>query len=228
MTGLVLEHRAPIARELYAVLRQRILTGALEPGTTISETSYAGQMGVSRTPVREVFRRLADEGLLEVRPQVGTYVAAISLTAVHDSQFVRETLECRTVRMAVERARPEDDAALRAHLERQRPAVLAGDYIAFFPADEALHVELIRMAGRAAIWSVIQDVKTQLDRVRYLSFESRDWLGKIFAEHERIVERVIARDADGAEAIMREHLRTVFTAIERLMASKPHFFAPSR
>lgn len=228
MSGLVLEHRAPISRELHAALRQRILSGELPPGSAISEASYAEQLGVSRTPVREVFRRLADEGLLEIRPQVGTFVAPIRLAAVHDSQFVRETLECRTVRIAAERATSADDLALRAHLERQRPAVQAGNYLAFFPADEALHVELIRMAGREAIWAVIQDVKTQLDRVRYLSFESHDWLGKIFAEHERIVDRVIARDADGAEAVMREHLRTVFTAIERLMASKPHFFAPSR
>jgi DNA-binding GntR family transcriptional regulator len=228
MLGLKPEHRASIARELHWVLRQRILSGELLPGHSISEVSYAEQLGVSRTPVREVFRRLADEGLLEIRPQIGTFVAPIPLTAVYDSQFVRETLECRTIRLAVERATPADDLTLRQHLERQRPAVPGGDYLAFFPADDAMHAELIRMAGREAIWTLIQNAKSQLDRVRYLSFESRDWLGRIFEEHEQIIARVIGRDADGAETMMRSHLRTVFAAIERLMATKPYLFAPGR
>lgn len=228
MTGLLPKHRASIAQEFYDELRQRILSSELLPGSAISEVSCAEQLGVSRTPVREVFRRLADEGFLEIRPQVGTFVAPIRLAAVHDSQFIRETLECRTIRLAVERATPADDAALQRHLERQRPTVLGGDYRAFFPADDAMHVELIRMAGREAIWTVIQNVKSQLDRVRYLSFESHDWLGKIFEEHVRLVQFVAERDADRAEAMMREHLRTVFAAIERLMVTKPHFFAPCR
>jgi len=228
MLDLIPEQRPPIARELYRALRQRVLSGELPPGSVISEVSYAEQLGVSRTPVREVFRRLADEGFLEIRPQVGTFVAPIRLAAVRSSQFVRETLECRTIRLAVECATQADDLALSQHLERQRPAVFAGNHLTFFPADEALHAELIRMAGHEAIWTVIQNVKSQLDRVRYLSFESQDWLGKVFSEHERIVEHVAKRDADGAEAMMREHLRTVFAAIERLMITKPHFFAPSR
>nr|WP_305123331.1 GntR family transcriptional regulator [Roseomonas sp. GC11] len=223
-----LEGREPIARELYAALRQRIVTGELPPGTAIAEAPLAEQLGVSRTPVREVFRRLADEGLLAVKPQIGSFVAPIQLDAVHDSQFVRETLECRTVRLAADHVTPADAAALAAHLERQRPAVREGRARDFFAADEQFHAELIRMAGRPAIWRVIQDVKTQLDRVRYLSTESQSWLEMIFAEHERIVACVTAGDADGAEAVMRQHLRTVFAAIERLRETRPEFFARPR
>jgi DNA-binding GntR family transcriptional regulator len=228
MSGVVLEHRAPITRELHAALRRQIMVGELPPGSAIAEAPLAEQLGISRTPVREVFRRLADEGLLDIRPQVGTFVAPIRLTAVHDSQFVRETLECRTVRMAAEHAVPEDDDALRSHLEQQRPLIAAGDHLVFFPFDEALHVEIIRIAGRQAIWNVIQNVKTQLDRVRYLSFQDQTWLEMVFAEHQRIVDCILRRDADGAEAIMRQHLRTVLAAIERLASERPHFFAPRR
>ncbi|EFH12412.1 GntR family transcriptional regulator [Pseudoroseomonas cervicalis] len=228
MMQVALERREPIARELYAALRQRILTGELVPGTAIAEAPMAEQLGVSRTPVREVFRRLSDEGLLEVRPQIGSFVAPIQLDAVHDSQFVRETLECRTVRMAAEQAQDGDIAALRAEIERQRPAVQGGDALGFFASDESFHAALIRMAGRPAIWRVIQDVKTQLDRVRYLSTESQAWLEMIFSEHERIAESVAARDADAAEAVMRQHLRTVFAAIEKLRETRPEYFAPAR
>lgn len=198
------------------------------PGMAISEAPVAEQLNVSRTPVREVFRRLADEGLLEIRPQIGTFVAPIRLSAVYDSQFVRETLECRTVRMAAEAHHSNDALRLAEQLQIQRRAVATRDEAAFFQSDEILHCELTRMAGRPAVWNVIQAVKLQLDRVRYLSFSSRDWLEMIFAEHERLVERVLAGDADGAEAVMCEHLRTVFTAIERLLHTKPEFFTPRR
>ena len=228
MLDLALERREPIARELYAALRQQIMQGAMLPGMAISEAPVAERLNVSRTPVREVFRRLADEGLLEIRPQIGTFVAPIRLSAVHDGQFVRETLECRTVRLAAETNNPENRSRLAEQIETQRRAVLARDEVAFFRSDEILHCELTRMAGRPAVWSVIQDVKLQLDRVRYLSFSSQDWLEMLLAEHEHLVERVLAGDADGAEAVMREHLRTVFTAIERLLHSKPEFFTPRR
>lgn len=227
MLDLTLEGREPIARELHAALRQQILRGALVPGTAISEAPIAGRLSVSRTPVREVFRRLADEGLLEIRPQVGTFVAPIRLSAVHDGQFVRETLECRTVRLAAEAA-GRDGAGLARQLEAQRLAVAARDEVAFFGSDERLHSELTRLAGRPAVWDVIQGVKVQLDRVRYLSFASQDWFEMLLVEHERLVERVLDGDADGAEAVMRGHLRTVFAAIERLLHSKPEFFSPRR
>jgi DNA-binding GntR family transcriptional regulator len=228
MLAVALERREPIARELYAALRLQVMAGTLAPGTPLSEAPLAEQLGVSRTPVREVFRRMADEGLLEIRPQVGTFVAPIRLDAVYDSQFVRETLECRTVRMAAEQITDADESILRGIMTRQRPAADSADAAGFFAADEAFHVELIRIAGRPAIWRVIQDVKTQLDRVRYLSTESRDWRQILVAEHDSIMLRVLDRDPDGAEAVMRQHLRTVFTTIERLSQAKPDFFDRSR
>ena len=66
LSGMRLTRNEPIGRELYSVLRTRILTGSLRPGDAISEIQIAEELGVSRTPVREVFRRLADEGLLRI------------------------------------------------------------------------------------------------------------------------------------------------------------------
>src|ERR1700747_1082983 len=87
---------------LHARLYSDILSGRLRPGESLSETRIAEQHGISRTPVREVFQHLAKEGLLRVVPQIGTFVAPISLTAVKSSQFIREALECRAVRLTAE------------------------------------------------------------------------------------------------------------------------------
>ncbi|HYG89943.1 MAG TPA: GntR family transcriptional regulator [Azospirillum sp.] len=216
--------RGPRLHDVYDVLRQAILSGQLRPGETMSETKTAERFGVSRTPIRDAFRRLSDEGFLRIVPQVGTFVAPIQLEAVADSQFVRETLECRTIRLAAERLDPAQARGLERHLIEQERAVAANDAEAFFASDEAMHADLIRIAGRPAVWNLILDVKAQLDRVRCLSLQSADWLSMIFGQHRTIVERTCAHDADGAEEAMREHLRTVFAAIERIAATNSEFF----
>jgi len=95
--------RRGAAGAAYAWLRQAILAGALPPGSPLSENEVASRLGVSRTPVREAIIRLEGEGLLVVRPQVGTTVAAIDLDAVADGQFLREAVECRAVALAAGR-----------------------------------------------------------------------------------------------------------------------------
>jgi DNA-binding GntR family transcriptional regulator len=218
----------PIGRELYSVLRTRIMTGSLKPGDAISEIQIAAEMGVSRTPVREVFKRLADEGFLRILPQVGTFVSPIQLQAVYDSQFVRETLECRTVRIASERKTQLDADRLGDFLTLQTRAIRDGDLNGFFKADDEMHTHLIGMAGRPAIWSLIQGVKAQLDRVRFLSLESGEWLERIMQQHHAIVEAVLAGEADRAEAAMRIHLQSVFQTIERLTQNRAAFFEGDR
>ena len=87
-----------------------------------------------------------------------------------------------------------------------------------------MHAELIRIAGRPAVWDLLVVVKAQLDRVRVLSLHSEGWATMILRQHEDIVDRIAARDASGAEDAMREHLRTVFAAVEEIAQSNSHFF----
>lgn len=218
------DRAGPRQHGVYDALRAAVLSGDMRPGEGISETRVAARFGVSRTPVREAFRRLADEGLLRIVPQVGTFVAPIQLSAVSDSQFIRETLECRTVRLAAERAEAADVAALSGLMDRQRAAMAADRHDEFFALDEALHAELIRIAGRPAVWDLLVTVKAQLDRVRVLSLQSAGWATMILAQHEGIVDRVAAHDAAGAEEAMREHLRTVFAAVDDIAQANSHFF----
>lgn len=214
----------PTVRQVYEDLRGRIVRGELRPGEALSETSIAESYSVSRTPVREVFWHLVEDGFLRVVPQVGTFVAPISVAAVRDSQFIREALECRAVADAARGAAPADVAELRRALSEQAEVVRAGDLAAFFALDEAMHRRLMDMAGHPFVWQVIAGAKAQLDRVRFLSLEDPDWLGMILDQHGGIIDRIAARDADGAGVIMRQHLRTAFAAIDRLAAEHADFF----
>jgi len=219
--------RAKSAR-LYAGLRAGIISGRMRPGEGMSETRLAEQHGISRTPVREVLRRLTEEGFLRVVPQIGTFVAPINLTAVKDSQFIRETLECRAVRLVADKITPDQLDLLRAHLDRQEKTIVGGDRAGFFASDEAMHRDLMRIAEHPSVWDLVASVKAQLDRVRYLSLEDDDWLSMIFGQHNEIIDSIAAGDADRAERTMQAHLRTVFGAIERIAEVHAEFFAQER
>jgi DNA-binding GntR family transcriptional regulator len=219
--------RRATGQQVYEDLHGKIVRGELQPGQALSETRVAESYGLSRTPVREVFWRLGEDGFLRVVPQVGTFVAPINIPAVYDSQFVRETLECRAVADAANLARDADIVQLRALLTAQSAAIQARDFTGFFALDETMHRSLMTMAGRPFVWQVITGAKAQLDRVRFLSLEADAWPEMIMEQHRDLVDRVAAHDAAGAVAIMTAHLRTAFAAIGRIAAAHPDFFEGS-
>jgi DNA-binding GntR family transcriptional regulator len=205
-------------------LRDAILSGRLRPGQALSENEIAQRLGVSRTPVREAIIRLEGEGLLTVRPQVGTTVAPIDVEAVADVQFLREAIECRTVALAAQNVTAADAKALRALLKEQARIAARGDHATFVPLDDEMHRRLVAMAGRPNVWRAVEEAKAQLDRVRFLSLEDPAWLATIHRQHEEIVDRVVANDATGAVAAMSRHLRAVFESIETIARSSPEYF----
>lgn len=222
--------RPPIRRgilvvpQIYDDLRRRILSASLEPGASLSESRIAEDYGVSRTPVREAFKKLAEDGFLEVVPQVGSFVARIDLRAVRDSHFIRETLECRIVELAAAACGRDERVLLEKNLERQADAVRAGDVQGFFEADEALHRLLAQVAGHANAWHVIHAAKAQLDRVRQMSLAEPGRLGKRLAEHRAIVQHVVRGDGAGAAKAMHAHVGTIFEAIRNIAEGNAQYF----
>ena len=216
--------RATIAVQIYQHLRGKIVAGDYLPLHALSESDLAAELGVSRTPVREAFGKLEEEGLICIQPQYGTFVAPVRIDRVAGDQFVREALECAAVRMAAARCDAVDAAGLEAFLTAQRAS---GTEAAFFEADEAMHRALLALAGQAAAWHVLNDAKVNLDRIRHLSAREMFKRQCILAEHEQIIAAVVAGDADGAEAAMRAHVRGIFRSSERMMQAHPEFFQAS-
>ena len=220
-----LELTLPVRPQIHAGLRQRIIRGEIAPGTALSEAEIARRFAISRQPVREAFIKLAEEGLLEIRPQRGTFVRKISKTAVMDARFVREAIEANIVReLAV-----EGDAGLVARLRKQlvaQRAVPIGELYDFMRLDEEFHWTLADAAGRLYGWKVIEDVKLQMDRVRHLSLRSFPQ-SKLVRQHTSIVDAIAKASPDAAERAMREHLRLIMDDLPSIEAQHPDFFTPA-
>jgi GntR family transcriptional regulator, rspAB operon transcriptional repressor len=217
--------RQTIGGQIRAVLRREIIVGQLAPRTMLAEQELSQRFGVSRTPIREALIKLAEENLVEIYPQYGSFVAPIKLQDVFDSQFVRESLECAAVERAVERIDAAQIKALRAILQRQRQLHRSGDYDEFFLADERMHALIMDIAGHANAWRQVENAKAQMDRVRHLSMRIVRKRPSVIAEHSLIVDRLVHRDCAGALAAMRSHLRGLFRSVEVLSATNAGFFA---
>jgi DNA-binding GntR family transcriptional regulator len=158
--------RAPAGPYLYAALRDLIVRAELAPGERLSEAELGGRLGVSRTPIREALGRLRDDRLVEVRPQIGTFVARISPQAVSDAQFIREALECTSVRVSAELATEESMAQLEENLRAQERATDRIDIDAWQLLDDTYHRQICDLSGHPAVWPVNGRAKSHLNRLR--------------------------------------------------------------
>ena len=191
----------------------------------MSENELAGQLGVSRTPVRESLIVLVEEGLVSVVPQVGTFVSPMRLSDIATAQFIREALELASLTEAVERVADSDVEELRELLAEQRHAATRSDRDAFLVLDDAFHVRLMAISAHASAWRAVSQAKAHLDRARRLSLPLPDQLGVLIDQHEAVVEALAARDAAAAGAALRTHLRKVFDDIAVIRDQHPDFFA---
>ncbi|MEC5396738.1 GntR family transcriptional regulator [Uliginosibacterium sp. H1] len=217
------DNQSSIAAQIHRRLREDIVRGALAPGQALSESEISTRYGISRQPVREAFIRLANDNLVSIQPQRGTFVVRISVKDVMDARFVREAVEVAVVREAARNATTAAIAALRELVECQRQ-VAAGDNDAFLALDEAFHQELAHAAGRRSAWQAVDRIKAQMDRVRYLSYEAATPVDRLIAQHERIVDAIAARNPDEAEAAVRAHLEEILESLPEIARQYPEVF----
>ncbi|MDE1993294.1 MAG: GntR family transcriptional regulator [Rhizobiaceae bacterium] len=219
-----IDPKLPMAPQVYGNIRQSILHLRLMPKQALSEKELALMLGVSRTPVREALIKLADDGLVDIFPQRGTFVAPIRVSEVLEAQFIREALEVSVVARVAERSDPEVVARLRESLARQKRAADAGDPEGFMVEDENFHFILSASVSLARAWKVIQNVKGQLDRVRIMSLPEPGHLGELYEQHLAIVEAIASGSAAAARKHMTKHLQQVFRTIDSLRKQRPDIF----
>lgn len=217
--------QATMGTRVFEALRQAIVQLQLRPGYPLSEADLGRQLGVSRQPVREAFIKLAEVGLVEIRPQRGTFVRLISEREVENARFLREAIEVAVARKAAADATPENVRRLRRIVDEQRAVAADGDNVAFLRLDEAFHQALSASADCEEAWRVIEGLKAQMDRVRYLSLPDATPLETIIAQHEKIVSAIEERSPEAAEAAMREHLSEILISLPKLSRERSEFFA---
>ena len=197
-------------------LEQLILDGHYRPGEKLREQALADELGVGRAPLREAIRTLEGRRLLERTPRSGVQVVGLSIEDLEQILITREALEGMTARQAAENMTVAEVNALRqAALAREATPEAASDAVYRSGPDNDFHRLIAR--GSRNQWLeglLIRDVYSLL-RIYRVQAARRPDVSDSLAEHQAIIDRIHARDGDGAEAAMRAHLRG---ARERAMA----------
>jgi GntR family transcriptional regulator of gluconate operon len=186
-------------------IREQILSGGFRQGEHLVEARIAEQLNVSRGPVREAFKLLRAEGLLEEEPRRGTFVVSLSPGDVREIYGLRAAIEGRAARLLATDPAPAAVAELRALLERIDGAIKAGDYAEVFRRDLEFHDGLCRLSGNARLHEVFVRYVPMLRALLRLDERVVDSLDDIAMQHHPLLEAIAAGDAEAAARHAEEH-----------------------
>jgi DNA-binding GntR family transcriptional regulator len=199
-------------------LRARVLSGALPPGALLLEGELALALGMSRTPVREAMVRLADEGLVELRPRHGMRVLPMSAADMREVYEVLTELEAAAARRcADEGVSAAVLAALEASVQAMDQALAADDLDGWAAADAEFHRQLSEAPGNRRLAATIASFADKAHRWRMATLRLRPKPTASNEDHRAVVAAIRARDPAAAEAIHRAHRARAGTMLAALI-----------
>lgn len=194
---------------VYQAIRQGIFSRLFQPGERLHVDDLAGKLGVSLTPVRQAIQQLAAEGLVEVRPRNGTFVARLSSQDVEETFEIRCALECLAAEKAVQRITPEELSRLRELLAVLRePVANEADRREHERNNSEFHLILLAAAGNRRLLEMYEGLNSHLKIARIHRVED-NWLSRLpeeQAEHEEIVAALEERNASRLAQALRRHI----------------------
>jgi DNA-binding GntR family transcriptional regulator len=201
---------------VYNVLRQAILSSMMKPGERLNVEELAEKLGVSLTPVRQAIQQLANEGLIEIKPRSGTFVASLSVRDVEETFDIRCALECLAAEKAVEHLSRDDVKRLKELLKSLRKPIRNEEDRKNHERDNLeFHKVLIRASGNQRLAEMYEELNAHIKIARIHRGEA-NWPSRQAeeqSEHERIVAALEQRDAAEVVRALRQHIQRAKDAL---------------
>ena len=205
-----LDRSRPLRDQIYPLVRRLLLTGTIKPGDAIDEKAIAAQLGISRTPVREAVKRLADEHLVEVMAQSATRAAKIDRKEIEESFLIRRALEMESAAQAAARMTQDHADRLAAVLVAHARAIERRNYVEAIAHDDEFHRAITGISDLPRLWSTIDISKAQLDRCRHLMLPRAGEAEATLEQHREIIRALNSRDPAKASSAMKAHLDAAY------------------
>lgn len=218
-----IDFSAQVTPQIARILRERIIQNDLKPTDRLSEAELASFYKVSRQPVREALIRLSFQGLVEVRPQRGSFVTKIDYYSVLDARFLREAIEADICKILAAKRDAAAVKELKDQIKQQRN-LQNTNLREFSILDERFHRTLAEAAGKAGAWRQIEGLKSQMDRVRYLAL-TKVPINSLIDQHESVVDQIESGDLAAANLAIRTHLRAVLSDLPLIIKANSEFFS---
>ena len=217
-------------QDIYNELKRDIILFKIKPGETISEIELTKKYKISRTPIRDIIKRLESEGFLEVRPQKGTFVTSIDISMLYEIMFLREVLEIAVAREIMEKGDLEKLVPVDFIISRQR-YVIENDLPEneraekFLDLDDEFHETLFHIANKSYLWEVISKAKSHYYRVRYLLNlrNKQDMIG-VCDQHQRILQAIREGSKDELKKEYHAHIYEVLKDLNKVVEKYRQYF----
>jgi hypothetical protein len=210
------DKRAPTGVEIADWVRERIRTGRFVPGQRLVEVDIIRQMGASRSKVREALQRLEGEGLVQIEEFRGASVKSTGLEEVAQIYRARMALEGICAADFARHASDDARARLCAVQEQLDKCVEERAPDRFGRLNIEWHRLIVEGSGNMVIAELLQRLNVPIHRLLFESFYDSDRLRTANADHRAMVDLIMARDADGAEAAMRRHIGDGFETLSKI------------
>ena len=207
--------QAQLPDRIAEILARRIVLGELPAGAKIAQDHVAAEFGASHVPVREAFRRLEAQGLLVSLPRRGVRVAPIDPAAIREVTEMRASLEALAIGHAARSFSPSDaEAAEQALADGEA----SGDLIVWEDANRRFHRALVTPCTMPRLLRSIDDLHQASARFLLSAWKDLDWRPRSDDEHRQLLERMQARDAEGAAALLVSHILSAGRALAERLA----------
>jgi len=204
-----------------SALRAAILQGAYAPRQRLIEADLCAEFGAGRFAIRGALRTLTAEGLIEIERHKGARIREIPLAEAIEITEVRAVLEGLVAARAAERLARADLVELRAIIAAMRTAVRAGELLRYSDLNARLHTAILAMASHPTAAGILGRLRAQMVRHQFQLALLPGRPAVSLAQHEKIVAAIRARDPEAAEQAMREHVRSVLSALRSIQAPWP-------
>ncbi|OJU92517.1 MAG: hypothetical protein BGO06_23335 [Shinella sp. 65-6] len=215
-----------LAGDAYEAIRQAIRSGRFKPGDRLRFADLQALCGMSVTPVREALARLTAEGFTVLDDHRGYSVASLSLAELRDITAARQLCESEALRLSVEKGDADwEGRVIAAHhlmtripqVREDIPSAMREDWEA---RHAAFHAALISACGSPILLEICEKLFSRADHYRRMSISLSGGMRDVAGEHRRVMELALARDSEGAAAVLRDHYGRTAAALDSFFQSE--------
>lgn len=207
IVNLLQAQSKPMSELVFNYLRNNILSRSYEPSMRLIETEIAKQLGISRTPIREAFRKLELEGLVKYIPKKGVVVTDIREQDMKEIFEVRMVLEGLIAKLAAERTTPEEMEKMNVIMENMERAYKNKDTTALERIHREYNIIFSEASKNKRLCDMVKPLQEYISKSRQQALLNEKRIKDIFVEHKNIVDAIKNRDEKMAEKYAREHVR---------------------
>lgn len=222
------EFSGSLSSRVYFSLKNAIFSVVYMPGEILRKGEVCEILGVSRSPVSEAVAKLANDGLVNIVPQAGTFVSRLSMDRIREGAFTREALELAAVGLVARTVTDDQLELLDECLGQQKSLIDDHDGVGFYKADLKMHGLILSFTGYRNLERMAELSWVQVDRARNMHLPTPGRLQETLAEHRGIVKALAARDPELAQELTRQHLAQLIQYLEPMEREHPDMFEPSK